>query len=47
MIKYMGEVIDETASANTLRYGHRITGCHWSSTDNLWTVETALEDGPR
>jgi hypothetical protein len=42
----MGEVIDENGIGEH-RYGHRITGCHWSSTDNLWTVETAQADGPR
>jgi cation diffusion facilitator CzcD-associated flavoprotein CzcO len=41
ILKYMGEVIDENGIGEHIRYGHRITGCHWSSTDNLWTVETA------
>ncbi|HTK97138.1 MAG TPA: NAD(P)/FAD-dependent oxidoreductase [Pseudomonadales bacterium] len=39
ILKYMGEVIDENGIAPHIRYGHRITGCSWSSKDNLWTVE--------
>ena len=46
ILKYMGEVIDENGIGEHIRYGHRITSCAWSSTDNLWTVEaTRLSDG--
>ena len=37
--KYMGEVIEESGLGDRIRYGHRITGCSWSSAENLWTVE--------
>jgi hypothetical protein len=48
ILKYMGEVIDENGIGEHIRYGHRITGCHWSSTDNLWTVETTRKaDGAK
>jgi cation diffusion facilitator CzcD-associated flavoprotein CzcO len=39
ILKYMGEVIEENGIAPHIRYGHRITGCSWSSKDSLWTVE--------
>ena len=46
ILKYMGEVIDENGIDQHIRYGHRITGCSWSSEDNLWTVNaTRLADG--
>ncbi|KAJ8135378.1 hypothetical protein OY671_011409, partial [Metschnikowia pulcherrima] len=48
ILKYMGEVIDENGIGEHIRYGHRITGCHWSSTDNSWTVETTRKaDGAK
>jgi cation diffusion facilitator CzcD-associated flavoprotein CzcO len=39
ILKYMGEVIEENGIARHIRYGHRITRCTWSSSDNRWTVE--------
>ena len=39
ILKYIGEVIDENGIGDHILYGHRITACRWSSTDNLWTVE--------
>jgi monooxygenase len=39
ILRYMGEVIDDNGIAPHIRYGHRITACHWSSADNRWTVE--------
>jgi len=39
ILKYMGAVIEENGIDEHIRYGHRITGCSWSSQDNLWTVE--------
>lgn len=48
ILKYMGEVIEENAIGPNIRYGHRITGCAWSSADNRWTVEAVrLADGVR
>ncbi len=45
ILDYMGEVIDENGIAPHIRYGHTITGCSWSSADNLWTVTARTEDG--
>ena len=46
ILKYMGEVIEESGIAPNIRYGRRISKCSWSSVDNLWTVEaTRLADG--
>jgi monooxygenase len=46
ILKYMGEVIEENGIGPHIRYGHRITGCAWDSTTNLWTVEaTRKSDG--
>ena len=45
ILKYMGEVIEESGIGEHIHYGHRITGCSWSSADNLWTVEAATKDG--
>ncbi len=39
ILRYMGEVIDENGIGPNIRYGHRITACHWSSADNCWRVE--------
>lgn len=39
ILKYLGEVIAENGIGDHIHYGHRITGCHWSSSDNRWTVE--------
>ncbi len=46
ILKYMGEVIEENDIGPHIRYGHRITGCSWSSDDNRWTVRaTRSSDG--
>lgn len=45
ILKYMGEVIEESGIDQHIRYGHRITACSWSSADNLWTVEAQTKDG--
>ncbi len=48
ILKYMGEVIEENHIGPNIRYGHRITGCTWSSADNRWTVEAIrLSDGSK
>jgi monooxygenase len=41
ILRYMGEVIEDNGIGPNIRYGHRITACHWSSADNCWTVEAA------
>ena len=45
ILKYMGEVIAESGIGEHIRYGHRITACHWSSADNLWSVSAQTKDG--
>ena len=45
ILKYMGEVIAESGIGEHIRYGHRITACHFSSADNLWTVAAQTQDG--
>lgn len=46
ILKYMGEVIEENGIAPHIRYGHTITGAHFSRADNLWTIEaTENESG--
>ena len=39
ILAYMGEVITENDLGAHIRYGHRIDAAHWSSVDNLWTIE--------
>jgi cation diffusion facilitator CzcD-associated flavoprotein CzcO len=39
ILRYMGEVIEEAGIGDHIRFGHRITGCSWSSAENRWTVE--------
>jgi monooxygenase len=39
ILRYMGEVIEDSGIGPNIRYGNRITACHWSSADNRWTVE--------
>ncbi len=39
ILRYMGEVINDHGIGEHIRYGHVITRCSWSSTDNHWTVE--------
>lgn len=38
ILEYMGEVIEENAIDQHIRYGHRITRCSWSSEQNKWIV---------
>jgi len=38
ILGYMGEVIDENAIGEHIRYSHTITGARYSSADKLWTV---------
>ena len=48
ILDYLGEVIEENGIAPHIRYGHRVTGCSWSRTENLWTIEaTRKSDGAR
>ena len=44
ILAYMGEVIDENDLAKHIRYGHSIDAAHWSSVDNLWTIEATRTD---
>jgi cation diffusion facilitator CzcD-associated flavoprotein CzcO len=39
IMKYLNDVIAENNLARHIRYGHKIVSAHWSSDDNLWTVE--------
>jgi monooxygenase len=39
ILRYMGDVIEDNRIGPHIRYGHRITACHWSSADSCWTVE--------
>lgn len=45
ILDYLDEVIRENGIDPHIRYGHRITNCSWSSSDNLWTVEAKKSDG--
>ena len=46
ILKYLGEVIEESDLDSHIRYGHLITKCSWSSESNRWTVEaTDLKSG--
>lgn len=38
ILDYMGEVIDENAIGEHIKYSHTITGARYSSADKLWTV---------
>lgn len=44
ILSYMGEVIEENDLAQHIRYNHQITSAHWSSEDNLWTIEATRTD---
>src|SRR5690348_15670040 len=44
ILTYMGQVIEENGLAPHIRYGHTITSAHWSSQENLWTVEAVRKD---
>jgi cation diffusion facilitator CzcD-associated flavoprotein CzcO len=39
ILKYMGEVIEESDLKRHIRYGHKVLKARWSSRTNLWTVE--------
>jgi cation diffusion facilitator CzcD-associated flavoprotein CzcO len=41
---YMGEVIDENALDQHIRYQHTIHSAAWSNTKNLWTIEGTRSD---
>ena len=44
ILRYMGAVIDENNLGPHIRYRHRIDSAHWSSAENLWTVEATRTD---
>ncbi len=44
ILAYMGEVIEENGLARHIRYKHKILSAHWSSADNLWTIEATRSD---
>jgi len=41
---YLGEVIEENDLGRHIRYRHKINSAHWSSSDNLWTIEAVQTD---
>src|ERR1700704_1407473 len=44
ILSYMGEVIEENGLGPHIRYGHTISSAHWSSRENLWTIEAVRAD---
>jgi cation diffusion facilitator CzcD-associated flavoprotein CzcO len=44
ILAYMREVIEDNDLARHIRYGHKILTAHWSSADNLWTIEAERTD---
>ena len=44
ILAYMGEVIEDNDLARHIRYKHKILSAHWSSADNLWTIEATRTD---
>jgi cation diffusion facilitator CzcD-associated flavoprotein CzcO len=44
ILAYMGEVIEENDLGRHIRYRHKINSAHWSSSDNLWTIEAVQTD---
>ena len=44
ILAYMGEVIEENDLGRHIRYRHKINSAHWSSYDNLWTIEAVQTD---
>ena len=44
ILSYMGEVIEENGLSPHIRYGHTISSAHWSSRENLWTIEAVRTD---
>jgi cation diffusion facilitator CzcD-associated flavoprotein CzcO len=46
ILRYMGEVIEESDLARHIRYRHRIASASWSSADSQWTIDAVrLETG--
>jgi cation diffusion facilitator CzcD-associated flavoprotein CzcO len=43
ILAYLGEVIEENDLARHIRYHHQINSAHWSSSDNLWTIEAVQQ----
>jgi cation diffusion facilitator CzcD-associated flavoprotein CzcO len=44
ILAYLREVIDENGLGSRIRYRHSISSAHWSSAENLWTVEATRAD---
>lgn len=44
ILRYMGEVIDESDLGSHIRYGHAITSAQWSSDTRQWTVAVTKTD---
>src|ERR1700732_5605038 len=44
ILSYMRDVIDENELGPHIRYRHAISTAHWSSSDNLWTLEATRAD---
>lgn len=44
ILKYMNETIEEFGIADHIRYNHQIKKAHWSSEDNLWTLQAERTD---
>lgn len=44
ILKYMGEVIDENALDQYIRYNHQISTAEWSAADKRWTIEARRSD---
>ncbi|MEM1110973.1 MAG: NAD(P)/FAD-dependent oxidoreductase [Pseudomonadota bacterium] len=44
ILDYMSDVIADDALHQHIRYQHRITGAHWSSTDKIWRLDITRVD---
>lgn len=44
ILKYMNETIEEFGIGDHIHYNHQIRKAHWSSADNLWTLEAERTD---
>ena len=44
ILEYVGEVIEDDALADKIRYRHRITSASWSSDERCWTLEVTRTD---
>jgi cation diffusion facilitator CzcD-associated flavoprotein CzcO len=44
IIKYMGEVIEDSDLGSHIRYEHTITLANWSNSDHRWTLEGTRSD---